>query len=561
MGYVLLWVENLGVLLLTVAVVTACVGRLRRRWLRHGLLAITSIAIFLPLLVLTLFWWSAVYQHQTWAVKWFDAMLALTISFAVGSLWLWIRGLRRIDNAPMPTAAGDWPRGKLAMFLAIAVALHLMTIWNLDLAARQQLETLRVEAGQLGQSVAPLPVADRDNAAILYEQASEAMGPEGNWPKAFTEWANRWKIQGGGLDEPLNSQLRQVLHDWRGALALLHEAASKPGYYVDRQYHRPTLEIQLSDLQNMRYMASVLALDGQDKAATGDLRGALQDINTRLAMARHVASEPLAMALMVSAGLEGNALNTLQGLLKRKKVSAADLATLRIENGSSYRKLLERALRMEEAVLLMTIYEVDTGQGQLSRVLFYACPSVDQEPPTDHPILDSVLTSVHRVFLLPGELDVSQRLLREMCEAVRKPYGKAKPLWEECETQARFHGGILLNLLNPATARWDEGARRADATRQAARLAVAAFLYREKNGHFPENLNDLTPEFIFSLPTDPFDGKPMKLKRTDHGIVVYSVGPDMVDNGGAPFDSIKQTGDITFKVSSPPNPPSSISEP
>ncbi len=122
-------------------------------------------SILLPLVLLTLFWWSAVFQHQTWAVKWFAAMLALTISFAVGSLWLWLRGLRHVDNAPTPTAAGDWPRGKLAIFLAIAIALHLMTFWNLDLAARQQLETLRVEAGQLGQSVAPPPVADHDNAA------------------------------------------------------------------------------------------------------------------------------------------------------------------------------------------------------------------------------------------------------------------------------------------------------------------------------------------------------------------------------------------------------------
>ena len=386
MGYVLLWVENLTVLLLTVALVTACVGRLQRRWLRYGLWTIASVAILLPLGLVTLFWWSAVFQHQTWAIKWFAAMLALTISFAAGSLWLRVRGLRRVANVPAPTAAGDWPRGKLATFLAVAVALHLMTIWNLDLGARQQLETLRVEAGQLGQSVAPQPVSDRDNAAILYEQASEAMGPEAKWPEVFTDWASRGKNQEGQSDQPLSPQLRKVLDDWRPVVALLHEAASKPGYYVDREYYRPTTYMQVSDINTMRHMAGLLALDGLEKAATGDMHGAIQDINTRLVMARHVATEPLVITGLVSAVLEENALSTLQGLLQRKKVSAADLATLRIESGPSYRKLLGRALRFEEASWMTAFCEV--GNGQLSRIL---CEG--RTPPEGHEALDGGLCS------------------------------------------------------------------------------------------------------------------------------------------------------------------------
>ncbi len=56
------------------------------------------------------------------------------------------------------------------------------------------------------------------------------------------------------------------------------------------------------------------------------------------------------------------------------------------------------------------------------------------------------------------------------------------------------------------------------------------------------------PEFITAVPLDPFDGKPLRLKQTDHGLIVYSIGPDMIDNGGAPFDYEKQTGDIMFTL-------------
>ncbi len=34
------------------------------------------------------------------------------------------------------------------------------------------------------------------------------------------------------------------------------------------------------------------------------------------------------------------------------------------------------------------------------------------------------------------------------------------------------------------------------------------------------------------LPIDPFDGKPLKLLRSDDSFEVYSVGIDGIDNGG-----------------------------
>ena len=71
--------------------------------------------------------------------------------------------------------------------------------------------------------------------------------------------------------------------------------------------------------------------------------------------------------------------------------------------------------------------------------------------------------------------------------------------------------------------------------------------YQLKNSRFPEKLNDLVPDFLMIVPIDPFDGKPMKYTRTDKGVVVYSIGPDMVDNGGKPMDD-KRKGDVTFEL-------------
>ena len=72
--------------------------------------------------------------------------------------------------------------------------------------------------------------------------------------------------------------------------------------------------------------------------------------------------------------------------------------------------------------------------------------------------------------------------------------------------------------------------------------------YRARNGKLPDKLDDLVPDFIPVVPRDPFDGQAMRMKRIGQGGVVYSIGPDMVDNGGAPDDRNNNTGDITFKV-------------
>jgi hypothetical protein len=43
---------------------------------------------------------------------------------------------------------------------------------------------------------------------------------------------------------------------------------------------------------------------------------------------------------------------------------------------------------------------------------------------------------------------------------------------------------------------------------------------------------DLVPRYLSEVPNDPFDGKPLRLKHTEDGLVIYSVGLDGDDNGG-----------------------------
>ena len=279
MGYALLWIENLAVSLLLMALIFAVVGRLRWRWLRWALWLPVWIVLLLAYAFVAFVFFTGSREGVTGSSL-FWAMSALAVCFFVGTAWLIVRGSRRDSEGLAPTAAGGWPRGKLAIGLGVAVALHLMTFWNLDLSARQQVESLRAEAGALALSVAPPRVSDRDNAAILYDEAFKAMGPKARWPTAFCGWFENKKDAEGpfGSDEPLSSDLRDVVRNWSPVISLLHQAAAKPDCYFQHDYGRPSFAMRFPELNGMMAAAALLALNAQVKANDGDLATAVRDV-------------------------------------------------------------------------------------------------------------------------------------------------------------------------------------------------------------------------------------------------------------------------------------------
>jgi len=76
---------------------------------------------------------------------------------------------------------------------------------------------------------------------------------------------------------------------------------------------------------------------------------------------------------------------------------------------------------------------------------------------------------------------------------------------------------------------------------------VALRRYNATNGQYPTSLTQLTPKYLKKVPIDPFGiGKPLRYKSVNSGksFQLYSLGPDMVDNGGKPISN-KSTGTST----------------
>jgi hypothetical protein len=93
---------------------------------------------------------------------------------------------------------------------------------------------------------------------------------------------------------------------------------------------------------------------------------------------------------------------------------------------------------------------------------------------------------------------------------------------------------------------------RVEATDACARAAVAMTRYRLDHDKLPTRLSDLVPAYLNAIPTDPFNGKPLRLVIRNNQWIVYSVGSDGVDNGGVSFEKVKN-GDVIFTLKATAN--------
>jgi hypothetical protein len=551
MGYVLLLIESLAWSLLLVAMVLACVGRLRRGWLRLALALPAPLVLLVIHVALTAI--AAHFQLGHRIGGWFYPMLVLTICVLVGAVCLLFRGLRRANDDPTACAAATWPRAKLAIALVAAVTLYGMTFWNLDSAARQQLAGLRVEAGAVALSVAPPRVPDRDNAALVYQRAFEAMGRQdladdsvpGAWQwdersrKAWEEAWSKWESTGRiefNLHDPA---LRPFLAREAPALKLLRQAAAMPGCYFERDYGRPSISMLLPELRPLRRGSRLLALDAICSAAGGNYRQSVEDVNAIFLMAEHIGGDPLLISEQVAIALDRVAIESLQVILADFHVPVGDLAALKISDTVSFRVLFQRGLRGEEALRLATFDDVGSGRMDFS--------DIGASQPLW--LADRPLSSAYRVFMLGDDLAAHHRFTAEMDHAARMPYWQARDRLQQIEQQVRDSpGGALTAMLLPAVGKVMESAARADARRAVARLGLAIYVYRARKGRFPANLDDLAPEFIAAVPLNPFDGKPIKLRRTDNGVTIDSNDPEVAGAGEQPFPFDSKNREITFTV-------------
>ena len=347
-----------------------------------------------------------------------------------------------------------------------------------------------------------------------------------NWPEAAF-------VDAFGEPEPPELLSKDDYARLRAELTKLAPALREAGRLADLPrgrypitYRKEVFATLLTDQQKARPVDALLRSDAWVRAQDGDAAGALVSCRGILNAARSLGDEPLAVSQLIRNAGAAVACQTAERVLALGEPGPEELARLQrlLEDEGRFPAALVLA-RGERAAWQEFFDGVETGEISA------------EEGPADRRPLAGRLFGRSQRDRLREEHQRALRLLTRLVEAARRPPHEQLPAVraaaaDEATDGTGREGSVTAGFLLSSVERVLESVRRKQAQVGCAATALAAERYRRARGGWPDSLQKLVPDFLDAVPRDPYDGAPLRYRRLDDGLVVYSVGPDGTDDGG-----------------------------
>lgn len=506
MSYLLLWAESLAVAILIVAIIAALAGRCKRQLWRRLWPVLAAVVQFLIVAAATVL--AGILLVRNVRPDWlFSYLLALTIAYILGTGLV----LRRVFRSPnQEPAARAWPRARLAVTLGLVLAAWLVTLHLLDVNRQIELANVRTETAAKALNIFPSRPLHHQNAAPLYEMDGKTFG---GWEK-LPHWFHFGDV---AAFDPNTAEAKQFLQEKSDVLVLLRQAAARPAYY----YHLDISNLPATPIPNFstfRGMSKLLVLEAQSKTLAGDTKAAMKNLAVIKRMAEHLRSIPLLISFLISGVVDHIGAQGLEYVLAHTSSLPQDLAPSHGGYTRSTREYFMDAFRMEGLINLQEFALIITSCEEAMSAFTF---------PVHHSFVFRTLLPLWRVYLTPSELSSLREKWNELVKIMAKPYYNYQrdlPAWEEA--QKKEPGGVYTYLYFQSK-NWigfNSRAARSEAIQGLVDLAFATTAYKEDYGGYPARLEDLVPAYIKQIPTDPFDGKLLKIKAVEGGLCLFSIG-------------------------------------
>jgi len=451
-------------------------------------------------------------------------------------------------------------RRRIVLILALVPAslfiLLLLVVFLWDPIAEWRLAA-RIRA--LREAGEPVRIEDLDalypepppgeNAATLFERAFVEMA--GNRDIALE---NELPVAGPNKVRPpvefvpsaWLDRIRSLLARNQRALELLHEAVACGGCKFDIDF--PTAVVwRPAHLVPMRRAAWLLMLEAIERTERGEEEAAARSLWACLRVGRALGCEPLLLSWFYRADCDAFAVEQLERWVSRLRPSPRSLerleAALQAETDPAG---LDRVFLVERCCFINVRKQLKPRM--LRRRTLADALGVKGK------VVDRTLGKVR----LPlGSLATQKRhlidILNDSLAALGAPYPRRL---QQGVRAAEAHMAsipkrrVVCRGYASSVAWFFRKRRRHVAGLEAARMALAALRHRAKHGGLPATLQDLVPDFVDSVPLDPFDGKPLRYRKTKDGFVIYAIGENAKDDGGKTESdpSTAERLDIGFRV-------------
>lgn len=411
---------------------------------------------------------------------------------------------------------------------ALLLAAGILYLALLSSGANRRLAALRA-AGQ-PTSLAELAQRNKlpmgmENAARLYESAFSFFVPpvEPNVP--YVGKVADPRDRQVAVPEEMAAAAAECLAANAQCLALLHEAAAIRDCRYDYEYGRAS-----PPFDRINACARLLKLAAVSHASQGDAAAAIASINDGLCLSNSLAHEPFLIAHLVQIACEALAITSLERVLTATTFTDAQLQDLDHALVAAGEQVdLAQTLVSERCFMIESMADPSLVGAERPWIVVFRLPGVKPQGLID--LLDHMEASIQALDLPPAQ------------QAAR-----FREIGRRLDNLSPLH--LVAKTLAPALSRIADLNLRYRAHMDLARTALAIERHRLATGKLPEQLPDLVPAYLAEVPIDPFDGQPIRYRRTEPGYVVYSIMEDGQDNGGKEKEEVGrgQPSDLCFIV-------------
>ena len=441
-----------------------------------------------------------------------------------------------------------WALSTIELSSANALADRLDPGWRLE-----ELEARRRPAPPAGEN-------GIDQVMAIWRALGSRKQPEWSFPEYQDQPAKlraveiaMWRTLNGGHIKPtlLNDEQLRVLRTENKrtseALALAREMVK---YFWGRfpiTYTNDFFSTDSSHIEAARATVDLLRYDAMLRAHDGDMAGAFQNIKAAICTSRSIGDEPILYSQLMRLGISLTELATLERVLGLGEASDRDLRDIQdCLTEESARTFLLIGARGERAGLDRWLRSVASGETTFAQ---FSSRIMNGRPPDTW---DQIY--LWKIYLnMPAYRAKTLVLATEFVELCKLPPEQQRLALMEwiAGVSSAMPSKVEQTLLLDAASNVSFSLG-AIALLRASAAGVAAERFRLAEGRWPAELAELVPKYLTGVPADPYDGQPLRFKRTGGKFVVYSLLPDGLDCDGDLGEGYYHSGpDTGFQLFDP----------
>ncbi len=401
-----------------------------------------------------------------------------------------------------------------------------------------------------------LKVDPQERANELVEQAYEV----GGWP-----WS--------GIQSP---HLAGWLRANEKPLAWVAEAVKRSHYYNPLvPLRKPDgspgnlIGTLLTSMQRCRELAWILPTRAMLHLGEGRYDAAWQDLLTTHRLGRQVGRGGTLIEGLVGIAIDHIASHIDLVYLDRAKLSAQQVRNcLRdLQQLPSLPVTADGISLTERFMMLDIILTLDREGAQVLGQI--GARGIEGIGPKERQLLadinwDPALRSVNRMFdRLGAAMSARERTSREKqlgqieeelkkLKASGEDFPKALRECRTAEARGKLVGDVLLTQLMPSVRKVQMARDRIEQIQHNLHLAFALGTYQREHKRYPKTLADLAPKYLAQVPRDLFSGQAIIYRPSEKGYLLYSVGPNGIDEGGRYYDDDPPGDDPRVRMPLPP---------